>query len=62
MSTVNGKSYRPEQELRDLHEIDRIMMMSDEEIRAELLADGVDPDEAAAAVGKVIKEAIEKYK
>lgn len=39
-------------------EIDRIMAMSDAEIRAELRQFGEDPDEVARRVGEVIRKAI----
>ncbi|NEU14698.1 hypothetical protein G3T14_21705 [Methylobacterium sp. BTF04] len=32
----------------DQVEIDRILALSDEEVRAEMLAEGIDPDQAAA--------------
>jgi len=43
-------------------EVGRILQMSDEEIRAEMVDEGLDPQEEVEKMRKIIREAIAKYR
>lgn len=41
--------------------VDRILAMSDEEVRAEFIKEGLDPDKEAAKVGAIIDKVIAEH-
>jgi hypothetical protein len=43
------------------HEVERLLALSDDELRAEVIVNGFDPDECVRIVGEVIDQVIAAY-